>query len=314
MVTPAVAVAILAGLVPFGLAISQVAAVFSANTATATANSATATFFVTGSAYAAGDPTQGQTGTIDLTPYRSPMKTGVGVSTVWAMVDAGSNQTCGIETTGALWCWGTNNYGQLGQGDTTNRLDPTQVGGLVDLGECEHHLPPHVRDAYRWHLVVLGDNPAASSDWAIQLTAPYLPRSALANTWNRVSTGIDHTCATRTDGTLWCWGNGFSGQLGMGDMASRHHAHPGGCAHDLGHGQRGAELHLRDPHRRHRLVLGDERQRTARRRHHHPAPRPNQVGAVTTWAPISGGGGSHLRHPDRWHRLVLGRQHHRPAR
>ena len=35
--------------------------------------------------------------------------------------------------------------------------------------------------------------------------------------WASVSAGDDHTCATRTDGTLWCWGDNGYGQLGIGN-------------------------------------------------------------------------------------------------
>ena len=34
--------------------------------------------------------------------------------------------------------------------------------------------------------------------------------------WTSVSAGESHTCATRTGGTLWCWGFGDYGQLGIG--------------------------------------------------------------------------------------------------
>ncbi|MEJ7583230.1 MAG: hypothetical protein WKF43_03910 [Acidimicrobiales bacterium] len=35
------------------------------------------------------------------------------------------------------------------------------------------------------------------------------------------SNGFGHTCATRLDGTLWCWGANGRGQLGDGTTATR---------------------------------------------------------------------------------------------
>ena len=35
-------------------------------------------------------------------------------------------------------------------------------------------------------------------------------------TWKPPSTGFSHTCGTRTDGSLWCWGYNYYGQLGDG--------------------------------------------------------------------------------------------------
>jgi alpha-tubulin suppressor-like RCC1 family protein len=36
-----------------------------------------------------------------------------------------------------------------------------------------------------------------------------------------VALGDSHTCAVKTDGSLWCWGNNFYGQLGDGTNTSR---------------------------------------------------------------------------------------------
>jgi hypothetical protein len=80
-------------------------------------------------------------------------------------VAAGYYHTCAIKS-GALYCWGRNAYGQLGDGTTTDRTTPVAVtnmgsgaaavaaGGYHSLGPEGHHLPvrlgvEHLRPARR---------------------------------------------------------------------------------------------------------------------------------------------------------------------
>ncbi len=53
----------------------------------------------------------------------------------WVTVAAGEFHTCGIQNGGTgttLWCWGDNDFGQLGDGSTVGTKIPTQVG--VEIG------------------------------------------------------------------------------------------------------------------------------------------------------------------------------------
>ena len=36
--------------------------------------------------------------------------------------------------------------------------------------------------------------------------------------WSSVSAGTNHTCAIKTDGSLYCWGSNYSGQIGIGSV------------------------------------------------------------------------------------------------
>ena len=47
-----------------------------------------------------------------------------------SIIESGWWHTCALLTVGTVNCWGYNLYGQLGTGDTTNRLTPTAVVGL----------------------------------------------------------------------------------------------------------------------------------------------------------------------------------------
>jgi len=46
-------------------------------------------------------------------------------------ITAGNEHTCALLSTGAVKCWGQNDYGQLGDNSTTHRWTPTQVSGLT---------------------------------------------------------------------------------------------------------------------------------------------------------------------------------------
>ena len=55
-------------------------------------------------------------------------------------------------------------------------------------------------------------------------TSRNVPTQLYINNVSKVSTGfahIAHTCASKTDGTLWCWGNNTDGQLGINSSINK---------------------------------------------------------------------------------------------
>ena len=42
-------------------------------------------------------------------------------------VEAGCSQSCVRRSDGSIWCWGSNDHGELGDGTTETRIDPQPV-------------------------------------------------------------------------------------------------------------------------------------------------------------------------------------------
>jgi len=217
--------------------------------------------------------------------------TQVGTGADWTDVSAaGYAYTCATHADRTLWCWGDNTGGQLGLGDNTNRSTPTQVGTGTDwshvtAGDSYTCATRADRTLWCW-----GDNTGGQLGLGDNTNRSTPTQVGTATDWAEVSARNGyHTCATRTDHTLWCWGFNSSGQLGLGDTATRTAPTQVGTGADwdqLGAGHRQTcgtrtdhTLWCWGDNTYGQLGLGDTTSRTA----------PTQVGTGTDWADVSSG-------------------------
>jgi alpha-tubulin suppressor-like RCC1 family protein len=132
-------------------------------------------------------------------------------------VSAGDAYTCGIATSGAAYCWGSNFHGELGDGTTTSRSSPTPIqGGLpflhVSAGSGHTCGVLAGNAAYCWGSNFLGELGDSTTD---QRLVPTPVTGGLS--FVQVSIGdLAHTCGVTTDHAAYCWGNNTTGQLGDG--------------------------------------------------------------------------------------------------
>lgn len=133
-------------------------------------------------------------------------------------VTTGGEHSCGIRADGTLWCWGRNNYGQIGIGSTgPDAQPPTQVGRRTDWvavtgGGASTCAIRADRALFCWglnHRGQVGDKTRTVRATPQRVSGPKM--------WRSVSMGFFHTCAVRTNNTLWCWGDNSAGQLGRGN-------------------------------------------------------------------------------------------------
>ena len=131
---------------------------------------------------------------------------------------AAGNHTCGVRTDRTLWCWGLGSYGELGIGHTSAaEAFPVQVGSTstwdtVAVGAFTSCATRTDASLWCWGYNALGQVGIGSTKQRI--VSPQ--QVGAGQSWSAVSVGLFHTCATRTDGTLWCWGQNSFGALGNG--------------------------------------------------------------------------------------------------
>jgi alpha-tubulin suppressor-like RCC1 family protein len=149
--------------------------------------------------------------TTDAFTYQYTIANVVGMSMGVLSISAGSNNTCAITTGGALWCWGMNWYGALGNGTLDNSDVPVKVSGLssgvvaVSAGELYGCALTSAGGLKCWGWGIAGQpNQLVPTD--IQ---------GLTSGVRAVSVGTS-TCAITNAGALKCWGANSTGQLGNG--------------------------------------------------------------------------------------------------
>ena len=117
-----------------------------------------------------------------------------------------------------LWTWGNNLYGALGDNTITQRLTPvtTSAGGAnwKQVACGGNHTAAIKTDGTLW---TWGRNDDGGQLGTNNLTTISTPVTTFAGgtNWKQVSCGYYMTAAIKTDGTLWVWGQNFSGGLGI---------------------------------------------------------------------------------------------------
>ncbi|HQJ12465.1 MAG TPA: CARDB domain-containing protein, partial [Anaerolineae bacterium] len=147
----------------------------------------------------------------------------VGLSSGGQAIAAGLQYTCAI-VNGAAKCWGNNDYGQLGNGTTTDANTPVNVTGLssgvtaiavVDRGQGDEHSCAVVNGAAKcWGYNYAGALGNGQKGDATPVTTPVDVVGLSANVTD-IAAGADHSCAI-VGGSVKCWGFSYYGQLGNG--------------------------------------------------------------------------------------------------
>ncbi|ETR68801.1 MAG: hypothetical protein OMM_04345 [Candidatus Magnetoglobus multicellularis str. Araruama] len=130
-------------------------------------------------------------------------------------VASGSGHHLALKADGTVYGWGKNDYGQLGNGNTTEQHTPVPVQGLTNVkavfaGNDHSMALKHDGTLWAWGYNAygqLGDGSTEDRHTPVQVSG--------INAVVDVSLGVIHSLAVKADKTAWAWGRNSFGRLGI---------------------------------------------------------------------------------------------------
>ena len=163
----------------------------------------------------AGQGGAGQLGNGVLADAWSPSLVNATVVSAWSLVTAGESHTCGLDLTGAGFCWGDCGYGQTGIGRSgdKNRITPypeaiqATAGTLWTLlAAGKSHtcgLVAGSRAALCWGLGFSGQL-GTPVRWSVDI--PTRVATTMVTSWMVLAGGETLSCGISTASSAFCWG------------------------------------------------------------------------------------------------------------
>jgi len=169
-----------------------------------------------GAAYCWGNAQPDDAGPVPGDPMERRVPVAVGGDLTLSSLSAGHQHACGVSSVGAVYCWGDNDAGQLGNGSRTASLTPVKVATNVTFRSVSAGLSHSCAlatdgQAYCWgdgRFGALGSGDSTSHDRPVAVAGGLR--------FSMLSAGTLYTCGVGTEGSAYCWGRNDYGALGDG--------------------------------------------------------------------------------------------------
>ena len=145
----------------------------------------------------------------------------------WGAMAMGDFHGCAFNSTNSLFCWGANDFGQLGNGGTQAAYVPTAsaIGRTfadVSAGGSTTCARTSAGAVFCWGSNNSGQLGNGTTDEGEEGSTNPTPTPVTGGlTFAEVSVGGDHACARTVAGVIYCWGANYYGQGGNGQNDPR---------------------------------------------------------------------------------------------
>jgi alpha-tubulin suppressor-like RCC1 family protein len=134
-------------------------------------------------------------------------------------IAAANDHACALLSNGQIYCWGRNDYGQLGDGSYLTRPTARAVIGIPDSVQLAQVSTNGLTSCARTTLGAVycwGDNRDSQVGASSSITSFNTARlqSSLTVAAKDLSVGDRHACVVTTSGAVYCWGSNDAGQFG----------------------------------------------------------------------------------------------------
>lgn len=154
--------------------------------------------------------------------YTSAPAAGSALCTPFLQVDAGELHTCSKLSNGKAYCWGSGDWGRLGNSANQGTLGPSPVSQgnntVVQISSGSVNTCA-VLDSGRVVCWGLGTSGRLGNGGTASVNTPVFV-TGITNAV-QVSTGQAHACCLLRTGYVMCWGNGANGRLGNNNTANQ---------------------------------------------------------------------------------------------